>query len=229
MYRVTLSLLVLALGCVAQNSKSVEPTCKALDSSKVSHHDGVEIRIVRFLDTRQPNSPKEVTAHVYIPDSENPVPGIIFSHSSIQADDQLTDLKPFANALARGGIASIMLDRTITWKPLNDEANRDVSVGSCAAVWLLDNALLDKGRLMNGGLLMFNACAPKALNGNRWCVKAIVNFGYTTNAEYRNTESMRTLTGQIRLARFVTRHFKLPEIKPEWLGDTAVNTLFAAK
>jgi hypothetical protein len=48
-----------------------------------------------------------------------------------------------------------------------------------------------------------------------------LNFGETSAAEFRNTEDMLTLQGQLRIARFAQEQLKLKEIKPEWLTDTA--------
>ena len=226
---IMLTLIALSFACSAQESDPFRFSCKAIDSTSISHKDGVEVRTVRFVDTRKPDSPKEVTAHVYIPDSENPVPAIVFSHSSILANDVTTDLKPFALALARGGVASIILDREIKWKPLDDAANRDVSVGGCAAAWLLDNARLDQKRLMHGGVAMSYHCASHAGNGEVWCGFSHLNFGTIGDAAYHNTESMLSLKGQLRMARFVTSIFKLPLLKPEWLGEIDNDKLMAAK
>jgi hypothetical protein len=74
-----------------------------------------------------------------------------FSHPSIQYADALTDLLPFARALARAGAASIMIDGTIDWRTPNDDSKRPWQEVSCAAQWLMANANVDGQGLAFGG------------------------------------------------------------------------------
>jgi hypothetical protein len=67
----------------------------------------------------------EVGASVFIPDSSDSLPGIVFSHSAIHGAAANADLLGFAWALARAGATSIVLDGAIEWQTPNDESIRD--------------------------------------------------------------------------------------------------------
>src|SRR6516165_7966149 len=99
-----LSVLALAGFCLAQT----EEACVASPAATVSHGDHVIAKTVLFTGDFG-----KMTAHVFLPDTTQPVPGIAFSQSAIQYSDSQTDLLPFARALARAGAASIMIDGTI--------------------------------------------------------------------------------------------------------------------
>ena len=48
-----------------------------------------------------------------------------------------------------------------------------------------------------------------------------MGFGWTGYVEARNTESITTLEGQMRMAEFARHELKLSEVKPEWLSVEA--------
>lgn len=124
---------------------------------------------------------------------------------------------PVARALARAGAAVIVLDRTIQWEPLDEEANRDPSGKACAATWLLENAHLDSNRLMEAGPGNSLHCSDFA-PGQCFFPQSVLNFGLTSPADYYNTEyGMMTLEGRVKLAKWVGRHLQLSQIMPEWL------------
>ena len=143
--RCLFSSFVIVLAIISSGAQTI-PTCKAGAASTIDDRDGVTVSVISF---QGPFGPQ--TAHVFVPDTAEPVAGIAFSHSSIQYADSLTDLLPFARAMARAGAASIMIDGTIDWRTPNDDSKRPWEEVSCAAQWLTANANLDRQRLALGG------------------------------------------------------------------------------
>jgi hypothetical protein len=192
--------------------------CKLQGSSIVDHRDKVTDYEVAFQNTWG-SKPVTVSAHAFVPDSDKPVAGIVFSVSSIEKYDKHTDLLPFARALARAGAASIVVDRPVKWEPLDQQWNLAPTVMHCAGQWLMKNVNLDRERLATAG--------PDRWRGDEdcgvpqyqcWQGRASMGFGWTGHAESRNTERMTTLEGQIRIADFARRTLNLSEVKPEWLS-----------
>jgi len=189
--------------------------CKTGQSSIVSHDRGITEQTVTILE---PSG--EHRARVFIPDSASPMPGIVFSHSAIHGNDHTADLGHFAQALARAGAASIVLDGTIEWETPNDNQKRDPHLMACAGQWLLLNARLDPMRLAVAGPSDWGGgktpwCQPG--ESPCWHPNGWLNFGQTTPAEFTNTESMLTAAGQLRVARFAERTLHLREVQREWL------------
>lgn len=208
-----LALVIMALAPAAAGEFT---PCKAGNTSMVGQAGGVTIQRVAFLEAYG-----EVGATVFIPDSEEPVPGIVFSHSAIHAPSNKTDLLRFALALARSGAASIVLDGDIEWGTPNYEAKREPHVMACAGQWLLLNPRLDKNRLGIAG-------TPTGWGGAHmhicqtaerpcWHPHVALTFGQISDPD--NTNEMLTLEGQLKLARFVQRYWRLAEVKPEWLAQ----------
>jgi hypothetical protein len=148
-----LVLPLIATTCFAQSDKP----CLAGPVATLSHRDGVTTKTVSFGIIWQADRSR------LLPDDTGPVPGIAFSYSSIQYEDSLTDLRPFARALARAGAASIMLDDTIDWHTPNDDFKRPWAEFNCAAKWLMATASLDPERLAIGGPIQFGMNFPFAL------------------------------------------------------------------
>jgi hypothetical protein len=190
--------------------------CKFGQSSIVSHSDGITEQIVTFSEPSGEHSAK-----VFIPDSENAVAGIVFSHSAIRGINRSADLARFAKALARAGAASIILDGTIEWETPNDQQKRDPHLMACAGQWFLLNAHLDRQRLAvagphsgwGGGNTPFCQVGESPC----WPPGPWLNFGQTSPAEFANTESMLTIEGQLRMTRFAQRTLHLREVQREWL------------
>src|SRR5690349_182165 len=107
--RLTALILVLIATCFAEFVP-----CRPSKSAVVSHRDGITEQTVTFLELSG-----EYRARVFIPDSENAVPGIVFSHSAIHGTDRSADLARFAQALVRAGAAAVILDGTIEWETPN--------------------------------------------------------------------------------------------------------------
>ena len=212
--RVTILVQALASACSAQIVPFVP--CKAGKVTIVGHADRVTLQRVAFLE-----SYGEISASVFIPDSAGPVPGIVFSHSSIHGPNNSTDLLRFALALARADAASIILDGTIEWQTPNDESKRPAHVMACAGQWLLQHASLDRHRLAVAGTTADwgGGDTPFCLAGERpcWSPGAWLNFGQASPAEWGNTNAMLTIEGQLHMARFAQQHLQLAEVKPEWL------------
>jgi hypothetical protein len=194
--------------------------CRFSEGSTTGCSEGITIRRVGLIEATG-----EFEATVFVPDSGAPLPGIVFSHAAIHGATGNTDLLRFALALARAGAASIVLDGTIEWQRPNDESGRAPHLMACAGQWLLLHAKLDRRRLANAGPQggWGGGETPFCQEGESpcWPPGPWLNFGQTSAAEFHNTEDMLTLQGQLRMARFVQRHLKLKEIKPEWLTDTA--------
>jgi len=214
--------LVLLVLSVAMPSVAQPAQCKAESTSIIEHRNQVTAQRVTFTDFSG-KSPVSMSAHVSVPDSSVPVPGIAFSFAAIQKLNRCTELLPFAWALARAGAVSIVLDRAIEWEPLNDEANRTPSVMRCATQWLLSNVNLDKERLATAGPDLWRKGVDCAMT-NSWCSHLWLNFGLTTGAESRNTEAMTTRAGQLQIARFAQRELGLSEVRPEWLNEKATSS-----
>jgi hypothetical protein len=87
----------------------------------------------------------KVGATVFIPDGNEPLPAIVFSHSAIHGPNNDTDLLRFAWALARAGAASIVLDGVIDWQSgPNDDSIRPPEFQFCAGQWLLSHCGIER-------------------------------------------------------------------------------------
>lgn len=209
---------LVSIPCLAQYF----PTCNPGPASTVEDRDGVTTEVVSFQGTFG-----KLTAHVFLPDTAEPVAGIAFSHSSIQYADSRTDLLPFARAMGRAGAASIMIDGTIDWRTPNDDSKRPWAAMRCAALWLAANANLDRKRLALGGPVteMLEPFCP--VLGEETCVGTAwfnFNFGSTTVPHGISiTDMMRTPQGLLRLAE-MPEGFHLKPVKLEWLMPDASPT-----
>jgi len=85
--------------------------CRFGSTSDIGHVDGI---IVKRLIVVEKSG--KVGAAVFIPDGNEPLPSIVFSHSAIHGPTNDTDLLRFAWAMARAGAASIVLDGVINWQ-----------------------------------------------------------------------------------------------------------------
>ncbi len=106
--------VVLSSGALAQSIQNFAP-CKFGQSTTVSISNGIEARRVTITDNRT-----DYAATVFLPSSDKPTPGILFSHSAMKGTEGSADLLRFAYALARAGAASIVLDGTMSWNQPND-------------------------------------------------------------------------------------------------------------
>lgn len=214
---------VVSVSCVAQSV----PTCKAGAASMIDDRDGVTARVVSFQ-----GSSGKLTAHVFVPDMPEPAAGIAFSYSSIQYADSLTDLLPFARALARAGAAAIMIDGTIDWRTPNDDSKRPWQEVSCAAQWLMANANLDGNRLALGGPITEGGDPFCPVLGAEPCGgQAWFYFGFGSTSVPHGisiTELMKTPQGQLRLTG-LPGGFHLKPVKLEWLMDDALPTSVARR
>lgn len=215
-----IAIVILLSTCSAQK---LHP-CKFGGPSNNTHADGITIQRVSVIE-----SSREVAATVFIPDGNEPLPGIVFSHSAIHGPHNNTDLLRFAWALARAGAASIVLDGAIEWQTPNDESIREPEFQFCAGQWLFHHVNLDQTRTADAGNHKLgwienevSACGvERSGKAECWPAGVWLDFGQTGSAESRNTDDMLTLQGQVRMAHFAQRHLKLKEINPEWLAATA--------
>lgn len=217
--RLIVSVFIWTAVCRAQ----LEP-CKLGTLEAVGKIDGVTLGRTALSE---PSG--EVGASVFIPEREEPVPGIIFSHSAIQGQTRRADLTRFGLALARAGAASIVLDGTIEWQTPTDNFKKPAPrTLACAGQWLLANVKLDRKRLAIAGTLngwgsgntpmcVFEAKWHKPC----WSNKTLLNFGQTSPAEWGNTNGMLTVRGQLFMARFAQGQLGLSEVKREWLVEAA--------
>lgn len=208
------SLVLFAGICMAQPDKP----CVASPAVTLSDADGVTTKTVSFS-----GSFGKLSAHVFLPDTAEPVPGIAFSQSTIQYADSRTDLLPFARALALAGASSIMLDGTVDWHTPNDDYKRSWSEFNCAAQWLMANANLDRERLAIGGPIQFEdqpfyskGSNPDA-SSQAWIY---VNYGWNDAMAVRATKLMKTPQDQLQMAHLVTLHFHLKEVELAWLSES---------
>jgi len=208
--------LVVAFASVCAAQFAPFAPCKTSSGSTVAHSGQITIERVKIFEPTE-----EVNATVLLPNSDMPVPGIIFSHSAILGTNGSADLRQFAWALARAGAASIILDGTIDWQVPNDDSGRAPHLMACAGQWLLLHAKLDRRRLAHAGPTQHWGgndtpfCLPGEVpcwHGGLW-----LNFGQTSPAEFGNTERMLTHEGRLSMARFAQRVLELKEVKPEWL------------
>jgi len=189
--------------------------CKVSKPSTVAPRDGITELRVSFLEP----SGDEREAHIFVPDSDAPVPGIVFSHSAIHGVNTRVDLLRFARGLALAGAASIVLDGTIEWEIPNDNSKQAYHLVACASHWLLENVNVDRQRLAQAGPGAWVGTGGYfCLEGESpcYCGRAILNFGETTNSEFRNTEKMLTRAGRLQMAQWTQRELDLKEINPEW-------------
>jgi hypothetical protein len=192
--------------------------CKLDGSAIIDHRDGVTEYEVAFQDTSG-KKPVTVSTHAFVPDSDQPVAGILFSVSAIQKFDQRTDLLPFARALARAGAASIVVDHPVRWEPLDEQWNLAPTVMHCAGQWMIKNVKLDLDRLANAGPDRWGSDEDCGTSEYQcWQERTWMGFGFVGHAESHNTESLMTLEGQIRMADFARHELKLSEVKPEWIS-----------
>jgi hypothetical protein len=218
--RVSLLLVLMVAALATTSSAQIKPfvPCKVGKVSAIGKAEGITLKRVVFLE---PDG--EVGATVIVPDRNQPLPGIVFSHSSIRGPANTTDLQRFALALARAGAASIVLDGTIEWQVPNDNAKRSPHVMSCAGQWLMLNESLDEKRLAIAGTAANwgGGDTPFCLPGERPCWHGIawLNFGQAQQAESSNTNAMLTLPGQLRMARFAQKQLGLGELKTEWFAS----------
>src|ERR1700722_463714 len=220
---ITLSFAILSLlpTCTAQK---LHP-CRFSATSQVGHIQGIGVQRVAVIEPD-----KEVQATVFIPDGNEPLPGIVFSHSAIHGANNDTDLRRFAWALARAGAASIVLDGVINWQSgPNDDSIRPPEFQFCAGQWLFQNLSLDLTRTADAGTQKLgwidnrvSRCGvERSGKAQCWPGSYWLDFGQTGEAESRNTDEMLTLKGQMFMAQVAQKRLKLKEIKPEWLAETA--------
>jgi len=207
--------------CVlAQDIQNFVP-CKFGQSTSVGVSNGIEVRRVAITDHQT-----EYGATVFLPASDKPAPGILFSHSAMQGTEGSTDLLRFAYALARAGSASIVLDGTMSWNQPTDnsrENQRSPHLLACAGQWLLLNASIDRHRLGEAGYVgQWSGETPFCMPGEDPCwngSRVYLNFGESPDHETGNTKLMLTRAGQLEFANFARRHLGLADIRPEWLEE----------
>ena len=214
-------ILVLLSTCTAQR---LHP-CSYSGTSDVGHVEGITVERLAVIEKTG-----KIGATVFIPDSNESLPGIVFSHSAIHGPYNDTDLLRFAWALARAGAASIVLDGVIDWRSgPNDDSIRPREFQFCAEQWLFQHVNLDLHRLANAGSSRIG-WVPDGLShcgidlsgkapcwpGGLW-----LDFGQIGDAESRNTDQMLIPKGQLWMAQFAQKHLKLKVIQPEWFTETA--------
>ena len=217
---VSVAILGLLASCTAQK---LHP-CRFSGTSEVSHTEGIDVRRVAVIEPT-----KQVQATIFIPDGDEPVAGIVFSHSVIHGSSSDTDLLRFAWALARAGAASIVLDGTIDWLSPNDESIRPPEFQFCAGQWLFQHVNLDPTRAVDAGNRKIgwrdndvtNCGLELSGKARCWPGGMWLDFGQTGQAESHNTDLMLTLEGQLWMARFAQKYLMLNEVKPEWLTERA--------
>jgi hypothetical protein len=187
--------------------------CKLSDATTVDHIEGIS---VQRLTITEPYGSFGATS--FLPDADSRK-GALFSHSSIHGDEANANLLKFAWALARAGVAVLVLDGAIEWRIPSDSSIRDPHLLACAGHWLMLTAHLSNYRDHSHLLVGTFGGGPCQLD-ERPCFnpQSWLNFGQTGPAEYENTNEMLTVGGAKHLAEFARTHLKLTQIKPEWLA-----------
>lgn len=209
--RFFVGLSVLAL--IASIGVAQTKTCVPGPAVTIDDRDGVTAKTISFQGLHGP-----LSAHAFIPDRSEPMPGFAFSHSSIKYADSQTDLLLFGRALARTGSATIMLDGSIDWQTtLSDTSIRAEDV-ACAAHWLMSNANLDPKRLSIGGPMKFPVVEPFCPDSSKQpCWLAGYFFYWGPSHEGNYTRLMKMPEGQLWMIRNMPAEFGLKNVKPEWL------------
>jgi hypothetical protein len=163
----------------------------------------------------------KLSAHVFIPDRAEPVPGFAFSHSSIQYPDSRTYLLLFARTVARAGSAIIMLDGSVDWQTTHDDVKIPAENVACVAHWLMSNANLDLDRLSVGGPMKFPSDADPFCPelGKQPCWQAWFYAYWEPSHEANYTKLMKTPEGQLWTIRNMPEGFGLKNVKLEWLME----------
>jgi hypothetical protein len=217
MNRLFLSAVIFLLTIsAAASDKPKEQVCSNTGAVTVEHRDKVTVQTISFLDESPILSGEKreiVKAHVYVPDGDGPFPFILFSHSAIHAHQGTSDLLPYAFGLARAGAASIVLDKTIQWRPYDEAENEDHSVMNCASQWLVENVKFN-GHFETMGNYggywqgLHSRCTGLPCGG-------AVGIGWMKSAEQINTEDLLSEKNYLRPAQWLARDLKLA-LNPEW-------------
>lgn len=126
---------IVCVACLAfSQDQAGRKLCDAGSVAAVDHSFGVIVKRVTLSGKWGSND-----ATVYLPDKEIANGAVVFSHSTIQADDSSVNLMPFALALAQAGAAVIVPTRSLDWPPRDQSANREGAVVICAEHWLVDH------------------------------------------------------------------------------------------
>ena len=157
-------------------------------------------------------------ATAFLPDADSRK-GALFSHSSIHGNEANTNLLKFAWALARAGVAVLVLDGTIEWQIPSDASIRDPHLIACAGQWLTLTAHLTN-YTEHSHLLVGTLRGAPCHQGERPCFQPQnwLNFGQTGPAEYENTNAMLTVGGVTRFAEYARGMLHLKEINSDWLA-----------
>ena len=226
---VALTILTLSPFSVAQRLHQ----CTFNGTSFLGHADGISTRRVTLIEKAA-----KVDATIFVPDSNDPLPAIVFTNSAIHGPYNDSDLLAFARGLARAGAASIVLDGAIEWQSPNDDSIRPEEFRFCAGQWLFQNLNLDLHRLADAGNFRggwipdgLNFCGIDYESGRAacWPGGVSVGFGQISPAESKNTDEMLKPDGVLFTARWIQRELKLREINPQWFADVVSGTSDAAQ
>jgi len=210
--------LLSMLLCAGISFCQSEKPCVAGQALTLSDADGVTTKLVFLSGTFG-----KLSAHVFLPNTKEPVPGIAFSQSAIQYPDSRTNLLPFARALAQAGAASIMLEGTVAWQSPNDDSKRAWGEFNCAAQWLKANANLDPERLAIGGPIRVEGLPFCSTETDTKCGQPLLllNYGWNDADGIRATKLMKTPQDQLQAAELLTSQFHLREVELSWLLSPA--------
>lgn len=218
MLRRSLPFVIVFLALLATCAAQFRP-CKFSDTATVDHIEGI---VVQRLTITELSGSFGATA--FLPDSDSNRRGALFSHSAIHGNEANANLLKFALALARAGVAIILLDGAIEWLIPNDNSIRDPHLMACAGQWLTLAAHLDndtsfshllvgtQGRWGGGDTPICQLGERPCFHPQNW-----IGLGQTGMAESGNTNQMLTVEGVQLHAEWARRHLNLKEIRPEWL------------
>jgi hypothetical protein len=211
-----IGLLLLAL--ISSIGVAQTKNCAVSQASLVGDRDGVTEKKIAFQGLSG-----RMSAHAFIPDRSEPVPGFAFSHSSIQYPDSRTDLLLFARALARGGSAVVMLDGSIDSQTTAADTKIQAGDVACAAFWLMANANLDRDRLAIGGPIKVPSAESFCPDGDKGPCWEYWFVFYWYSHEQNYAKLMKTPEGQLWHIHNIPAEFGLKDVSLEWLlADTTL-------
>lgn len=189
--------------------------CKFADVSTVDHVDGVTVLRLNIVEPAG-----TVGASAFIPAGDRKVPAALFSHSAIHGPEANADLRRFAWALGRSGVAVIVLDGTVEWLAPNNNSVRDPHLMACAGQWLMLNAKLDNQRRLLVGThgSWGGGDTPLCQPGEQPCYQPQSEIGLGQIGAAENTDGLLAGWGLRGMANFAQRHLQLSGIDPQLLA-----------
>ncbi|MGA8429947.1 MAG: hypothetical protein WB729_09005 [Candidatus Sulfotelmatobacter sp.] len=182
--------------------------------SAMSANSRQEIRVdVQTITLSTPAG--KATAHVYTPQTNRQLAGVVFSHSQVKGPDSVADLLPLAMRVAKSGAAVIVVDRALLWPVEDADVNRGGGGLTIAALhWLLTHANIDSTRCAYVGPKFKDPANSDALRTLGY-QDGIQPSPWVPLGESQNEGNMSKLDkpeGQMRVEHFLHRQLGLGDV-----------------